>query len=70
MNPQHTTPYEGLPPSPSDSQAPTREAPRDEDWQPDDVSRRCLPLLLQITAFQDWPCDSFKPRDSVKDRDA
>lgn len=71
MNPKHTTPFEGLPPSPSDSHAPIREAShRDEDRQPDDVSRRCHALLMEITAFSDWPCDAFKPRDSLKDRDA
>ena len=74
MNPQHTThttPLEGLPLSPSDSYAPTREpASRDEDRQPDDVSRQCHALLMQITAFSDWPCDAFKPRDDRKGRDA
>ena len=71
MNSQHTTPLEGLPNTQSDSRAPFREkASRDEDWQPDDVSRRCPALLMQITAFADWPCDAFKPRDDAKDRDA
>ena len=71
MDMQHTTAFEGLPASQPDAHAATREtSPRDEDWQPDDVSRRCLALLMQITAFQDWPCDTFKPRDSLKDRDA
>ena len=70
MNPQHTTPLEGLPLSPSDSYAPVRETARDEDRKPADVSWQCHALLIQITAFSDWPCDAFKPRDDRKERDA
>ena len=71
MNPHHTPPLEGLPIAPSDTRAPIREtASSDKDWQQDDVSRRCPALLMQITAFADWPCDAFKPRDDAKDRDA
>ena len=70
MNP-HTTPLEGLPHRPSDSDAPVRETSAgDENCRPDDVSRRCHALLMEITAFSDWPCDALKPRDAVKDRNA
>jgi hypothetical protein len=72
MNPQHATILEGSPAGPPDSEASTgAPAPRDEDWQQDDVSRRCPALLFAITAFHDWPCDTFKQgtlRDA-KDRD-